>query len=134
MSNCYPSFSPVLSSNFIPLIYSPTLFPYFIFRQVCFYYALHSRMCPYCTLVSYLPLFLLMSHTSAILGIFLKIVSKILVQHAPNTHLWQVLSHSSMLHRTPPCLHNIFGGFFCCHDFHCYLFLCSQNSLYDLCS
>jgi hypothetical protein len=103
-----------------------------IWCQVCLYCTVQSWIFLYCALCSFLLLFLLLLSISSILMIFLKTVSKILVQHAPNTHMWLVPSHSGLLHHTPPYLHEFLGGFFCC----CYLFpdfcLFFHNMFYNL--
>jgi hypothetical protein len=93
--NYYPYFSPYLSYWFILFLYSP---PSMIL--------LHTSILNVPSLCSpLLPSLLSYATMHPLPWIFLKIVSKMVVQHAPNTLLWIVPSHLGVLHHSSPFLH-----------------------------
>jgi hypothetical protein len=68
------------------------------------------------------------------LGFSSKLYPKFLVQHAPNTHLWLVPSHSGLLLRASPYFHKLLGIVFCCCDLFPDFYFLFHNIFYDLCS
>jgi len=104
----HPSFFPAFFSFFNPLfillLYSSTLF-----FSLCIVLLNEPQLC------TPKSSFLFYTHI-LYLGFFMNLIFIMPFQHAPNTHLWLILSLLGLL-RAPPSLDDFLGGFLACHNF-----------------